>query len=336
MGDWLINYQGGFIRRGLFGEIALILSSYADINTGLIVFLVQIVLYLVFFIFSYFLLKEQKLLTPYILLIFSPFIFAFQIHNVDGGFRKEIIYFALLSFVAWSSTRYQEKIFEKIVYGILLIYPLVILTHEMLAVFLPYIVAIYIVKLDLNVKRLVTLAVFISLSVVSFILALLYPGTHEQVTLIFDSLVDYSVEGGAISWLDKSASFGYNHLRAEFLSWGSIAGFSFTLVLSSLAYIPITKKIHLLFHNQEARYLILFSLIGTLPLFIVAVDWGRFVYIHLVSIFILSMLMPSNTLNMNLKFNGMLEAISNKRLLLVPASVFFIAYSTSWYIRHTL
>ena len=30
--DWLINYQGGFTRRGFFGEIALHLSNLLNIN----------------------------------------------------------------------------------------------------------------------------------------------------------------------------------------------------------------------------------------------------------------------------------------------------------------
>ena len=35
--DWLINYQGGFIRRGLIGEILFQIYSNLDINLDILV-----------------------------------------------------------------------------------------------------------------------------------------------------------------------------------------------------------------------------------------------------------------------------------------------------------
>ena len=34
IGDWLINYQGGFVRRGLIGEIIINLSYLTNSNPG--------------------------------------------------------------------------------------------------------------------------------------------------------------------------------------------------------------------------------------------------------------------------------------------------------------
>jgi len=52
MGDWLINYQGGMVRRGLLGEAAYQLSYVTHVNPGYYVFLFQILFYAIFFIFS--------------------------------------------------------------------------------------------------------------------------------------------------------------------------------------------------------------------------------------------------------------------------------------------
>jgi uncharacterized membrane protein len=43
--DWLINYHGGFVRRGLTGEIALGLSSLSSFNVGIIIVVLQLLCY---------------------------------------------------------------------------------------------------------------------------------------------------------------------------------------------------------------------------------------------------------------------------------------------------
>jgi len=96
LGDWLINYQGGMVRRGLLGELVYRTSQLIQLSPGFLVFLLQSFFYTVFLGFSYRLLLGQHKLLPYILLIFSPFIFTFQIYDFQGGYRKEIIFFASL------------------------------------------------------------------------------------------------------------------------------------------------------------------------------------------------------------------------------------------------
>ena len=113
MGDWLINYQGGMVRRGLLGEMLYQLSYLTHINPGLYATMLQVFFYGVFLFFSYALLRQQRSLLPYAFLIFSPFIFTFQINDLQGGFRKEIIYLALLAFVVWSTRNLKPKFFEK-------------------------------------------------------------------------------------------------------------------------------------------------------------------------------------------------------------------------------
>ena len=52
--DWLINYQGGFVRRGLFGEIFFFLSNNLNISILTITYLVSSFL---FFFFNFYLLS---------------------------------------------------------------------------------------------------------------------------------------------------------------------------------------------------------------------------------------------------------------------------------------
>ena len=39
--EWLINYQGGFTRRGLVGEICFKIASFFDLNLRFVIFLFQ-------------------------------------------------------------------------------------------------------------------------------------------------------------------------------------------------------------------------------------------------------------------------------------------------------
>ena len=141
IGDWLINYQGGFVRRGLIGELIFKFSNFSKINPGIITSYFHIFFYFLFFLFTFLSICQQKKLKEYILLIFSPFVFYFQIFDYLGGFRKEIIFFSILSCFVWCLNKFDYNINEKIFRIILLIFPLVILTHEMFVIFLPYLLA---------------------------------------------------------------------------------------------------------------------------------------------------------------------------------------------------
>ena len=58
MSEWVINYQGGFVRRGFIGEIFYTISKAININLKFSLTIIQIVLYgLLFFYFYKLLLK---------------------------------------------------------------------------------------------------------------------------------------------------------------------------------------------------------------------------------------------------------------------------------------
>ena len=44
--DWVINYQGGFVRRGLIGEILFQLHRFTNIDLDLLIFLFVSLIYL--------------------------------------------------------------------------------------------------------------------------------------------------------------------------------------------------------------------------------------------------------------------------------------------------
>lgn len=287
MGDWLINYSGGFVRRGLTGEFSIILSKITSLNPGVFVALLMFAFYSIYFYFSYRLLDRINLL-PYAMLIFSTFIFTFQLSDFNAGYRKEIIYFATMSFLGYAKVKYDRKAFERIFFIILFFYGFVVLSHEMLAIFTPYIIAIYTINQEISVKKWLLIFVCSIPTLISLLLTTYYNGTEEKVSIILETLSHLNYEmsnGGAMEALTKEISDEFYRVLERIGSYISL--YSITFLLSLIAFIPLRYKIKHLFQDRRKIHIVSISVFGTLILCAFAIDWGRFLNIHLVSILLL-------------------------------------------------
>ena len=113
--EWLINYQGGFTRRGLSGEFVIIISNFFDLKLRFVIFLFQSFLHLLYLylIFIYF--REIKLNMIQIFALFSPIFLLYPVAEIEVLGRKEII---LFSFYVLSMIFCQKNI-QKIILIIL-------------------------------------------------------------------------------------------------------------------------------------------------------------------------------------------------------------------------
>ena len=59
--EWIINYQGGFTRRGLPGEVAFIIAQTLDLKLRFVIFLFQSFFYLTYLFLIYNFFKNIKL-----------------------------------------------------------------------------------------------------------------------------------------------------------------------------------------------------------------------------------------------------------------------------------
>lgn len=296
MGDWLINYQGGFVRRGLLGEGVFRLAGFSGYNPGLLVLWLHSFLYSVYFLFAYLSLLQQKSLRLYWLLIFSPFIFYFQVFDGQGGYRKEIIFFALLAFLVWVANKWKTEAVEGIFVVVLLLYPLVILTHEMLAVFLPYLLIVYCYRIPLTLKRSAYLIPLLSLSVGAFVVTLKYHGDHTVVQAIQHSLqaAGYTPGYGAIDWIDKSVADARERLALYLSHYNYYKIYFVTAVLTVLPFIPVFPLVKKILKQKINLLLFVVIIAGTVVLFVTTFDWGRLIYINAVAIFLISLLVTDN------------------------------------------
>lgn len=151
--EWLINYPGQFVRRGLIGDVILLFSQgESNFNS------VQLLVFANFIIFCSLLLlafiKYELNLSKYLILAISPFgIFSFIIYDTLYH-RKEIIIFNL--FLIYIILNVQEKSFTFNSIYIYFFTIISLLIHEGVSlILLPFLFYIYkdeVVKKDKSIK----------------------------------------------------------------------------------------------------------------------------------------------------------------------------------------
>ena len=100
-GDWLINYGGGILRRGLSGEIILFLSKILFVNIIHLLIFFQISFFVLFLFFLFKILKHKNINLWFLFLIFSPVTISFTFYDPLAVGRKEVIFFFLLYYLSF-------------------------------------------------------------------------------------------------------------------------------------------------------------------------------------------------------------------------------------------
>ena len=91
--EWLINYQGGFTRRGLGGEINIFLAKLFSISLRDAILSFQIFTHTSYLILLFIYLKDIKFEILQIFALFSPIFLLYPIAELEALGRKEIFIF---------------------------------------------------------------------------------------------------------------------------------------------------------------------------------------------------------------------------------------------------
>jgi hypothetical protein len=281
-GDWLINYQGGFIRRGLLGDVLLKVSS-SGLNILWLTFFLQVITYLslLYFVLRLFFSRRREI--SWLLFLFSPvFVLLFPLNNVQGAFRKETIVF--LSFTLLCFGLLKKSHFQRYATVSLIIFIIAVLSHELSALCLPlFLFAIHNSVVHDPSRRAAAALYglgFASIACLGFMASILNLGSLAVSNQICYSLilrsVPSSVCGGAIEWLQYDASIGMDRVLAT--------------LPENLMYIPMLGisliPVFLSDWWKDRVWFLLISFIPLLPLFVVGLDWGRWISIYVFMIFV--------------------------------------------------
>ena len=104
--DWLINYEGGFVRRGLLGQIIFEISNFFNIEISLIILYFQIISYFLYFLLFFFIFLKIKTNFFWFIIIFSPVLFLYPIAELEALGRKDILVISL--FLIFSLINYNN------------------------------------------------------------------------------------------------------------------------------------------------------------------------------------------------------------------------------------
>jgi hypothetical protein len=337
--DWLINYRGGFVRRGLPGQIAYSLSHLLHISTVSCVVFFYLSLYGIFLAATRRLALHSSRSLWLLALIFSPATFAFQILHAQGGFRKEIIYLvALTSLAVWLREMQPTSVAVSISLTIAVL--VCVLSHESLLFYSPYFVAVLLLSgLPINVVARVCIAPAIA-AMVAAVWCSMHHGNAAVASQICSSLgykllspASHDICGsGAIPYLGNTSSMAraetllaatQNHYLAIF-PWFALA-----------ALIPaIMESIALVRAGGQRDVLTLWSCVAvsfcaSIVLFLYAQDWGRWIYIHVTSITVLLLLIDGRIVRRGSEA-GLVRVKAQLIRHRAPIAAFLFAYAVTW------
>ena len=147
--DWLINYEGGFVRRGLLGQIIYKTAEITNLEIKYIILYFQIFSYLVYFYLFWLFFQKIKINYFWYLLVFSPVLFLYPLSELEALGRKEIIVITL--FLLFAYIKYNNL--NNLIYSFVGIFSLSTLIHEVTVFyFFHYIFVIYL-KNKFQIKK---------------------------------------------------------------------------------------------------------------------------------------------------------------------------------------
>ena len=170
--EWLINYQGGFTRRGIIGEICFQIANFFDLKLRFVIFLFQSFLYLVFSVLIYLFIKDVPKNTLTIIAIFSPIFLLYPIAEIEVLARKEVfLYVGFIIFLNLSNYKFSKNV--PLIY-IFFIFPILCLIWEPFVFFFLFAVFILLIKNNDESFKKISLKILLSFSSSIIILIIIF------------------------------------------------------------------------------------------------------------------------------------------------------------------
>ena len=328
--DWLINYQGGFIRRGLVGEI--LFKIYRIFNIDLDILVLITVFSLILFI-SFLLVKTINHINNNldILIFLSPGFFLYPLMNSEVVGRKDILMISAIGFFCFFGNRIKKNFLL-----ITLIFFLILtsLSHTGFLFYSPYLIFIYyliIKKKKIHISFFKKIILSITL-IFMFSLILFNQGNQLQVEEICNSIKMYILENcsnqGQMVWLSgnldnylfQKINIGYNFYKTSLIYIFSFLAVFFFLGLK-IYNSKISSQNKDIFFGRNPLFIFLLLFLFTGPVYIIGLDWGRYIYISYSCCFFITIFCFKEKLLIS---NYDLKLKKNLFILLV------IVYSFTW------
>ena len=331
----LLNYDGGFIRRALLGEIVTNISSFLNVNFKYIFLLIHVINYSIFFYLNYLFFKKFKKNYIFYFFVFSPLYLTFTLGDVSSPYAEFLIqreiylitFFLSFCYLIKNSKERMAVYFTGLI-GISVmsfIYELTIITY-------PFFFTTYYFFLKKNNFKINIFEIVFAIIICTTIIFLhFYQYGNNNLPLMINNLNDqfnlnYSENDFMYSWINKGIIDQINLYFADF---------KISYIFKYLFYShPIIFLLYIIFKYVDEKILlclVYLSTISFLLIFAIAIDWARFVHIlYCFILYIFFLIIDNEKIFVSLSRINFLNKIDVKFLNLL---VFF--YCTIWTLKHT-
>lgn len=279
LADWLINYEdGGFKRRGLSGSFFFIIQDVTGLSLNYIVYFFQFVIISLFF-WCYTKLIRYKLTDLlYLSLLLSSIGFVGLLNTVTYVGKKEFIVFLLFTYFVYLLDHDKLSKYKEYLFCLLLF--ISTLLHEVTLFYIPYFaIALYVKNGKLEIKRYIKY--FLAVIIPAAALIAFGKNVNEGMSLEILNKRGVHPTYGIFYWNIDERQYIKEHLN-EYLLYFISLGISVFHVGYYLKYLNGRKILYIL---------LIGAFIFSFPLFYLAIDWGRWLYIHMMLIIILFAMM---------------------------------------------
>jgi len=327
--EWLINYQGGFVRRGLIGEIIFQIYLLSDVPLRFLIFYFEILLLLIYLVLIYRFFQKIYLNELLIFLFFSPIFLLYPLAENEVLIRKEYLLFCI--YIIYLNLILNNNKLYFLVNIIFL--PLMCLIWDGMIFYIYFFIFSFICKKNLNNKEIF----YAILSFFPYLISLYFVISAKSNPIGFDQMCISINEKcfGAMLALDKtlmwniryvSTRFEYDYFLRHFLiiilCFSPIIIFSYfdkyKLSIGNILIKKILLKLNLLL------------IISILVFMLVGYDWGRWINIgYFFSLITIIFLIKNNNINFYDNYIcKLLQKFSNNKQKIFYLIFFF--YTFSW------
>jgi hypothetical protein len=285
VGEWLVSYSGGFVRRGLSGELMLAASRGTGVPVNFVVFTATIALFAAFCILFARLLRGKQITFWYLFLCLSPASLLFTLYNPLAVGRQELLIY--VTFVLWASASRRGSLSRHTLIGFGVLAFAATLVHEMFFLFTPYFVLLsFLLFTSGGGGGEWKQALIVPASSAAAVGALLLFSRSLDARALCDRITDAGAPAKVCNGI-----FEYGDPRISNQVVDFVGHFNGHVLLSLVLIFPIVLlPVYLFLAANRHEAMPSSRLIATLcafvvfsaPLFVLAVDWGRWIAIHAV------------------------------------------------------
>ena len=287
--DWLINYSGGFVRRGLIGQLSIEFSNFLSFELRKTILIFQIFFFTTYYLLVFFLLRKTLKNRLIILSIFTPIFILYPVAEIEALGRKEILIFLIIVIYFLIDVRkFKNQLLFK-----LIIFPILILIWEPAIFFFPYLLLIDLVSFRINKFNINLIYIFLSYSIVFLTTIFIYlnPFSIENFNTMTNVLANEFGEKCYMSCSfvgnqsQNSISELFNH-HAAMIEFPNLVRYILIVLIGFFPLLNLLKISDLknkdLFIFSKFRNLLfpfIFAFLPSLFLYVLMYDWGRIVHI---------------------------------------------------------